>query len=109
MVGSDLGCVSDNVEVWHARLDHDDISTLVNVPPLQWGLRHVNRKVAEWAHNSSTSKTFRSGWKLVTLPIAKGRGTPSGFAVITHQTFNSNEGGGTYRNGPYKLLANFAE
>ena len=110
VVGSDLGCVSNNIEVWHAGFDHDDVSTLVNVPSLRWRLSVMDRNTVERTHNGSTSEPLSTGRKLVALSVTEGRGTPSGFALTTHQALNSNrDRRGTYRNGPYKLLANLAE
>ena len=44
VVRSELGRISDNVEVWHARFDHDDVSTLVNVSSLRLRLGHDELK-----------------------------------------------------------------
>ena len=34
VIRSDLGRISNYVEVWHARFDHDDVGTFVDVPSL---------------------------------------------------------------------------
>jgi hypothetical protein len=83
VIGSDLGCVSNDVEVWHAGFDHNNVSTLVNIPSLRQKLTIMDRIATERTHDSSTSKTFSAGWKLVALPVAEGRGTPGGFTVMT--------------------------
>jgi len=47
MVGSDLGCIGNDVEVWHAGFDHDDVGTLVNIPSLRQKLAIADRDVID--------------------------------------------------------------
>ena len=85
VVRSDLCCVGNNVEVWHAGFDHNDVSTLIDISSLQRKSTTMNRDVTGWTHNSSTGESFSAGWELVALPVAEGRGAPSGFTVMMHE------------------------
>jgi len=65
VVRSDLGCIGNNVEVWHAWFDHDDIGTLVNVPSLRRKSRHHESKYdrvdSQWLDEQALSRRVEAG------------------------------------------------